>query len=169
MRSALPAAPSKFRPVEMFLITCTSQPHIESRGILGGGGSDAIRPEIGCTATCPSFGLSDVTVSMRGSGYGSSIGHEHREGMDIGLRHDEQPTRAASATEWKNTKRRIEPSCPYHLVAVEATTMDCASIILPITPPELLAAAISTGLRPNCSAVIFCRLPNRTFETYRSR
>ena len=32
--------------------------------------------------------------------------------------------------------------------------MLCASTILPITPPELLAAAISTGLRPSCSAVI---------------
>ena len=39
-----------------------------------------------------------------------------------------------------------------------------ASIILPITPPELLAAAISTGLMPTCSAVIFCRLPNSTFD-----
>ena len=28
--------------------------------------------------------------------------------------------------------------------------MLCASIILPMTPPELLAAAISTGLRPSC-------------------
>ena len=40
------------------------------------------------------------------------------------------------------------PSCPYHLVAVEATTIDCASIILPMTPPDELAAAISTGLIP---------------------
>src|ERR671910_190048 len=30
----------------------------------------------------------------------------------------------------------MSPSCPYHLVAVEATTMLCASIILPITPPD---------------------------------
>ena len=39
-----------------------------------------------------------------------------------------------------------------------------ASIILPITPPELFAAAISVGLRPSCSAVIRCRLPNSTFD-----
>ncbi len=31
------------------------------------------------------------------------------------------------------------PSCPYHFVGVEATTMLWASIILPMTPPELLA------------------------------
>ena len=53
---------------------------------------------------------------------------------------------------------------PEPLVAVEATTMLCASIILPITPPELLADAISTGLRPICSAVILCRPPNSTLD-----
>src|SRR3954471_13938332 len=75
-----------------------------------------------------------------------------------------RPTRQASAIECLNTKRRIVLSCPYQLVAVEATTIDCASIILPITPPEELAAAISTGDRPSCSEVIFCRLPNRMFD-----
>src|SRR5258708_6342308 len=74
------------------------------------------------------------------------------------------PTRQARAIEWKNTYRRMEPSCPNQLVAVEATTIDCASIILPMTPPEELAAAISTGDRPSCSAVILCRLPNSTLE-----
>src|SRR5437764_10246243 len=75
-----------------------------------------------------------------------------------------RPTRHASAIECLNTKRRIEPSCPYQLVAVEATTIDCASIILPMTPPEELAAAIKIGDMPSCSDVIFCRLPNRMFE-----
>src|ERR1700753_2547865 len=56
------------------------------------------------------------------------------------------------------------PSCPYQLVAVEATTIDCASIILPITPPEELAAAIRIGESPNCSDVIFCKLTNSTFD-----
>src|ERR1700704_33879 len=56
------------------------------------------------------------------------------------------------------------PSWPYQLVAVEATTIDCASIILPITPPDEFAAAIRIGDRPNCSEVIFCRLPNSTLE-----
>src|SRR5216683_920505 len=75
-----------------------------------------------------------------------------------------RPTRQASAIECLNTKRRIEPSCPYQLVAVEATTIDCASIILPITPPEELAAAIRIGDMPSCSEVIFCRFPNRMFD-----
>src|ERR671938_1688415 len=75
-----------------------------------------------------------------------------------------KPTRHASAIECQNTKRKIVPSWPYQLVAVEATTIDCASIILPITPPEELAAAIRTGDRPSCSEVIFCRLPNSTLE-----
>src|SRR2546426_4693280 len=74
------------------------------------------------------------------------------------------PTRQASAIEWKKTKRRIEPSWPNQLVAVEATTIDCASIILPMTPPDELAAPIRIGERPSCSDVIFCRLPNRMFE-----
>src|SRR6476660_7003507 len=66
--------------------------------------------------------------------------------------------------ECQKTKRRIEPSWPNQLVAVEATTIDCASIILPITPPEELAAAIKIGDRPSCSEVIFCRLPNSTLD-----
>src|SRR6202030_4846297 len=74
------------------------------------------------------------------------------------------PTRHASAIECLNTKRRMEPSWPYQLVAVEATTIDWASIILPITPPDELAAPISTEDRPSCSEVIFCRLPNRMFD-----
>src|SRR5579871_6382020 len=74
------------------------------------------------------------------------------------------PTRQASAIECPNTKRRIEPSWPNQLVAVDATTMDCASIILPIKPPEEFAAPIRMGERPNCSAVIFCSPPNSTLE-----
>src|SRR5882757_6873652 len=74
------------------------------------------------------------------------------------------PTRQASAIECQNTKRRMVPSWPYQLVAVEATTIDCASIILPMTPPEELAAPIRIGDRPSCSEVIFCRFPNSTLE-----
>src|SRR6266852_3834377 len=74
------------------------------------------------------------------------------------------PTMQASTIECPNTKRRIVPSWPNQLVAVEATTIDCASIILPITPPDELAAPIRIGERPNCSDVIFCRLPNRMLD-----
>src|SRR5271169_5554915 len=58
----------------------------------------------------------------------------------------------------------MSPSCPYQLVAVLATTMLCASIILPMTPPQLLAEAIRMGETPTCCAEIFCRLPNSTFD-----
>src|SRR5215467_10461627 len=74
------------------------------------------------------------------------------------------PTRLASEIECQNTKRRIEPSWPNQLVAVEATTIDWASIILPMTPPDELAAAIKTGFNPSCLDVIVCRLPNRMFD-----
>ena len=74
------------------------------------------------------------------------------------------PTRQASAIECQNTNRKIMPSCPNQLVAVEATTIDWASIILPITPPAEFAAPIKMGERPNCSEVIFCRPPKSTLE-----
>src|ERR1700710_377069 len=56
------------------------------------------------------------------------------------------------------------PSWPYQLVAVEATTIDCASIILPMTPPDEFAAPIRIGDRPSCSDVILCKFPNRMLE-----
>src|SRR5215207_7156272 len=49
-------------------------------------------------------------------------------------------------------------------VATLATTMLCASIILPITPPELLDAAVRIGDKPSCSAETFWRLPKSTFD-----
>src|SRR6266513_2566605 len=42
--------------------------------------------------------------------------------------------------------------------------IDCASTILPITPPALLVAHIRIGLRFSCCAVIRCKLPNNAFE-----
>src|ERR1700681_318392 len=75
-----------------------------------------------------------------------------------------RPTRQASAIECLNTNRKIVPSWPYQLVTVEATTIDCASIILPMTPPDELAAAIRIGEMPSCAEVIFCRLPNNMLE-----
>src|SRR3954471_17550917 len=74
------------------------------------------------------------------------------------------PTRQASAIECQNTKRRIVPSWPNQLVAVDATTMDCASIILPITPPDEFAAPMRIGDSPSCSAVIFCKPPKSTLD-----
>ena len=42
--------------------------------------------------------------------------------------------------------------------------MLCASIILPITPPELFDATIRDGDRCSCCAVTCCRLPKSTFD-----
>jgi len=42
--------------------------------------------------------------------------------------------------------------------------MLCASIILPITPPELFEAAARSGEKPSCWAEICCRFPNNTLE-----
>ncbi len=42
--------------------------------------------------------------------------------------------------------------------------IDCASTILPITPPALFAAHIRTGSICSCCAVIRWRLPNRAFD-----
>src|SRR5271154_2268973 len=42
--------------------------------------------------------------------------------------------------------------------------IDCASIILPITPPALFVAHIKIGLMLSCCAVIFCKPPNKTLE-----
>src|SRR5215510_16274869 len=66
--------------------------------------------------------------------------------------------------ECHTTKRKIMPSLPTWLVAAVATQIDCASTILPITPPALLATVIRTGSRPSCWAVIFCKLPNRALD-----
>src|ERR1700747_2060784 len=74
------------------------------------------------------------------------------------------PDRHESAIECQKTNRRIVPSWPNQLVAVEATTIDCASIILPMTPPEELAAPLRMGERASCSDVMFWRLPTRMFD-----
>src|SRR5271157_4623744 len=85
-------------------------------------------------------------------------------GYTYAWRKTRQPTNAAKARLWKKTYRKMSPSWPYHCVAVLATTMLWASIILPITPPALLAEAIRMGEVFTCCAVIFCRLPNSTLD-----
>ena len=60
------------------------------------------------------------------------------------------PMIVASARLCQNTKRRMRPSWPTWPVDAVATTMLWASIILPMTPPVLLAVTISTGLNPSC-------------------
>src|SRR5439155_13581157 len=74
------------------------------------------------------------------------------------------PTIAPSAIECQNTYRKIIPSLPTWFVADVATVIDCASTILPITPPAELAAHISTESSLSWSAVIRCRLPNSALD-----
>src|ERR1039457_5021160 len=62
-----------------------------------------------------------------------------------------------------STARNSSPSCPCWPVTAQPITSDCAAIILPITPPALLAAHIRIGLSPSLIAVIFCRLPKSAF------
>ncbi len=56
---------------------------------------------------------------------------------------------------------RTTPSCPFSAVTETPVEMFCGEIILPITPPDELAAAISTGLMLSCLAATTCRLPKR--------
>src|SRR3954452_9577811 len=58
----------------------------------------------------------------------------------------------------------MSPSWLNQPVEVDATTIDWASIILPITPPELLAAPIRLTDSPSCPAATFCIPPNRTLD-----
>ena len=61
-------------------------------------------------------------------------------------------------------KRKRSDSLPTRPVAAAATAIDCGDIILPTTPPELLAATVRTGLTPICSAVTCCSFPNKALE-----
>src|SRR5437868_14994954 len=74
------------------------------------------------------------------------------------------PTTEASAIECQKTNLKILPSLPNWVVAELAMMMDCASTILPITPPALLAAHMRMGASLSCCAVIRCKLPNNAFE-----
>ena len=79
----------------------------------------------------------------------------------IGVKHHDDTDDGPSATECHTKKRKMMPSFPTWLVAAVAMVMDWASTILPITPPALLAAHISTGSTPSCCEVMRCKLPNK--------
>jgi len=64
----------------------------------------------------------------------------------------------------QKTALKIWASFPSWRVAVDETTMLCASIVFPITPPALLAEAIRTGEIPSCCAVTVWRFPKSAFE-----
>ena len=58
------------------------------------------------------------------------------------------------------TLRKMRPSCPAIPTAEAAIARFCGLIILPSTPPEVLAAASSTGSSPAFTPVCTCRAPN---------
>src|SRR5262249_41011735 len=98
-----------------------------------------------------SQGLGQVTGGM-------SAGNANANSITI------NPTTQTRARLWPSTARKMADSRPSCCVAVLAMTIDCASIIFPITPPAEFAAAIRTGFSPSRSAVTFWRLPNSAFE-----
>jgi len=63
--------------------------------------------------------------------------------------------RKTMATLCHMVNRKICPSYPTRLAAAVATKMDCGEIILPVTPPEELAATVSAGSTPIWVAVVF--------------
>jgi len=69
---------------------------------------------------------------------------------NVGVQHDDEADDGCERDGVPENKRKMEPSLPTWLVAAVAMQMDCASIILPITPPALLAAHMRMGLRLSC-------------------
>ena len=62
------------------------------------------------------------------------------------------------------TRRKSSPSWPAMPTAAAPMARFCGDTILPSTPPELLAAAISVGDRLAFSAAATCRAPNNEFD-----
>ena len=64
----------------------------------------------------------------------------------------------------KITFDRISPSRPTAPTPAAPTDRFCGLIIFPITPAELLVAAISTGSSPDSFAVVACSGPKSVFD-----
>ena len=60
--------------------------------------------------------------------------------------------------------RKMSPSRPDMPTAAAAIARFCGEIILPRTPPEELAAAISAGCSPASFAAVTCRAPNSELD-----
>ena len=67
---------------------------------------------------------------------------------------------AAKARLCLTVKRNRSDSRPARPTAAQAMAIDCGEIILPVTPPVVLAATVSTCGRPSCCAVVACSAPN---------
>ena len=68
------------------------------------------------------------------------------------------------ATLQNRTRRKMSPSLPASATAAAPIARFWGEIILPSTPPELLAEASSTGERPASLAASTCSAPNSAFE-----
>ena len=71
------------------------------------------------------------------------------------------PMMAANTRLCLTVKRNRSDSLPARPTAAQAMAMDWGEIILPVTPPVVLAATVSTGDRPSWLAVVACSAPNK--------
>ena len=62
------------------------------------------------------------------------------------------------------TRRKISPSRPTAPTPAAPTERFCGLIILPMTPPELLVAAMRMGSRPATFAVVAWSGPKSVFD-----
>ena len=58
-------------------------------------------------------------------------------------------------------KRNKSDSFPTKPTAAQAIAIDCGEIILPVTPPLVLAATSNTSGTPICCAVVACKAANK--------
>jgi len=84
--------------------------------------------------------------------------------MHVGLQHDQDADQAGERDRVPEDEAQDRAFVAEPVGRRRRDDGRLASIIWPMTPPDEFAAAISTGLRPNCSEVIFCRFPKNTFE-----
>ncbi len=74
------------------------------------------------------------------------------------------PTSVVNSMLWKTTRARISPSRPTAPTPAAPTDRFCGLIIFPITPAELLVAAIRIGFIAASFAVVACSGPNKVFD-----
>src|ERR1700736_3069667 len=71
------------------------------------------------------------------------------------------PSTQARTRLWTIVLRTIKPSLPTKSVVETPVVTFCGETILPITAPDELVAAMSTGLSLSWRAATTCRLPKR--------
>lgn len=74
------------------------------------------------------------------------------------------PTKTVNMMLCFTVKRNKSDSFPTKPTAAQAMAIDCGEIILPVTPPLVLAATNNTSGIPICCAVVACNAENKAFE-----